>query len=923
MNSMMSIQSDKQTSPLFALIDGYSLLFRAYYSMGDMKAPDGMPTGALFGLASMLIKAIQDLKPDYMVVAFDYPGPTFRHKQFSEYKANRDHAPDELKLQMSLARELVKALGIDYEELEGYEADDIIGTLAVQAEKKGWQVKILTGDSDLGQIVNDNITVIQTISRATESRILNESFIKEKYGIASPINLRDYKALVGDSSDNIPGVRGIGEVTAKKLFAQFRDLEEIYNNLDKIDEKTRQKLIAGRDMAMLSRDLVTIRTDLPIMLDSRAAEKFKFDFSHIDKTSASMLLRRYGFKSLADKLGVSYGVSKPDEAQVESILVNDKDKLDNLLSELRQIGRFALDFETSDINPRTSELVGIAISTNRERAYYIPVGHQPSVLTNIAQLDLRSVIESFKPVLADGNIEKICQNGKFEWLVCDQFGIELRGLVDDPMIADYLINPDNRHGLKEIAQRELGWLMSPIENLIGSKGKDQISMKEVSIEKARDYACLDAAATWAVMEILSARLAQDGLDKLYREIEMPLVSILASMEATGIKVDVRVLEEIAADLDQRMSDMSSVIYQQIGRKVNLNSPKQLAELLFDEMKLPEIKGRSTDAEVLEKLARHHEVPAMIHEYRLLAKLRGTYTQSLIDSVGNDGRIHTSYNQTIAGTGRLSSSEPNLQNIPIRTETGQQIRKAFVANDGEVLISADYSQIELRLVAHFSGDARLIEAFANDEDIHKRTAMEIFGVSSEEVLPEMRRNAKVVNFGILYGMGPHGLSEALGKSRTECKQFIDRFFERFPGVRQYMDENIRFGREHGYVRTMFGRRKYYPELKSSNNMKRSAAERAAINMPLQGSAADIIKMAMVKLHRELVEAGLPKAILLQVHDELILSVPQNRAEEIIALAGCTMSGIVKLNVPLVVNCKIGPNWLEMVPAGDYKAGFQVT
>jgi len=918
----MVADSKKAGNPLFLLIDGYSLLFRAFYSMEEMTAPDGTPTNALYGLALMLIKAVEDFKPDYLLVAFDAKRPTFRHELFPEYKAHRDAAPEELRVQFPIARELVDALGMDQEELQGYEADDVIGTLACQAADKGWNVKILTGDSDLGQLASDRITIIQTLVGVTKSRTLDVATVRERYGIANPENLTDYKGLVGDPSDNIPGVRGVGEVTAKKLLAIYPTIEEIYKNLDKIDEKFRKKLEPGEESARLSKDLATIRTNLPLKLDTKSADEFRYDLGHMDRDKAAKLLSKYGFVSILKKLDLPMPEKDKAGPGFKVKVVEKEEDLVELIAAIKKKGRFAFDFETTDLDARKAEIVGLACAVDDKAAWYVPVGHRPSITDkHRSQIPLKTVLDVFGPIWKNAKIEKICQNGKFEWLVCKRHGVELNGLVDDPMIADYLIDPDNRHGLKEMASRELGWQMTTIEELIGKRGKNQLSMADVPIEKCAPYAAADSMSTWLLTQEFHARLHRDGLEELYRRVEIPLVPILARMEAVGIRVNPKVLGEVAKDLDQRMEDTSRVIFQQIGYEVNLNSPKQLAELLFDKMGLPKIKGTSTDAEVLEKLGVEHELPSMILEYRSLAKLRGTYTQNLIELIDpQDGRLHTSYNQTVTSTGRLSSSNPNLQNIPIRTESGREIRRAFEADDeGEALLSADYSQIELRILAHFSGDPVLVGAYKHDEDIHRRTAMEVFGVTADGVTPEMRRNAKVINFGIIYGMGPDGLSKALKQPRGQCKEFIKRFFEKYPGVKGFMDQNVAFGREHGYVQTQFGRRKYYPELKSENHLKRSAAERAATNMPLQGTAADLIKMAMVRLHGKLRDAGLENAVLLQVHDELVLSVPKKRLKEMAALVGTTMSEVESLRVPVVVNCKAGPNWLDMEPLGDFRTG----
>jgi len=912
-------------APLFVLIDGYSLLFRAFYSMGEMNAPDGIPTGALYGLTNMLIRAVEEHKPDYLLVAFDAHGPTVRHERYEDYKANREEAPEDLKIQLPMARDLVDALGMDHEELLGYEADDIIGTVAKKAESEGWNVLILTGDSDMGQLVTGSITVIQSLPQRMPDRVLDVKTVCEKYGIPDPVNLIDYKALVGDSSDNIPGVKGVGDKTAKKILVNFPTVDAIYENLDEIDEKFRKKLEPGEESARLSRELATIITDLPIKIDQKSAEEFRYDLGHINKDKASELFTRLGFTSILKRLELHAAKLKVEVDtghDFRTVIVDTPDLLKKVVSILKKSKRFAFDFETAALDARTTEMVGLACAVDENLGWYIPVGHDVSITdTHKKQLPVKDVVAAFKPLWENEKIEKICQNGKFEWLHCLKYGVTLEGLVDDPMIAHYVIAKESGHGLKQMALRELGWKMTPIEDLIGKKGKNQMSMRDVSIEKTAPYAAADAVSTYILADKLRSKFETDKLRELYSDLEMKIVTILARMEAVGIKVNPKVLEELAVDLDRRMADISTVIFQEIGYEVNLNSPKQLAEVLFDKMMIPKVRGRSTDAAVLEKLAAEHELPGMILEYRSLAKLRGTYTTNLIDLIdSNDGRIHTSYNQTVTSTGRLSSTNPNLQNIPIRTELGREIRKAFEPNhDDHVLLSADYSQIELRLLAHFSEDPVLVEAYSKDEDIHRRTAMEVFDVEADEVTPDMRRGAKVINFGIIYGMGPDGLSKALKKPRKECREFIDRFFERYPNVKNFMESTKKYGRDHGYVETILGRRAYYPDLTSKNGMHRAAAERAAINMPLQGSAADIIKLAMVKLQSQLEKINLPHAMLLQVHDELVLSVPEKQLGEFTAIVGETMAGIEKLKVPMVVNCKAGPNWLDMKSAGDFTSG----
>jgi DNA polymerase-1 len=919
--------SDK---PTLVLIDAYSLLFRAYFSMTGMLAPDGTPTGALYGFLSMIIRAVQDLEPTNVVVAFDYHGPTFRHEMYPDYKGHREKAEEDLYIQMPLARDLIDAMGMTWLEMDGYEADDIIGTLSKKGEKDGWKVLILTGDSDLGQLVSDDVTVMQTVRGVTDTRIYDPPAVRERYGIAEPINLTDYKALVGDSSDNIPGVRGVGEKTAKKIFEEFDTIEELYKNIERVkNEKLKMKLQDGEESAKLSKELATIHREVKLDINFKDLKKNPYSFETIDQGRCVQFFKKYGFRQPMERMGLDPSAapkekSKKEKAGLpfETVVIDTENEFKDLINKLKKSKGFALDFETDSLNARTCNMVGVAIAMDGKTGYYIPVGHMLFKGDEFSrQIKLETVLAGLKPIFENSKIFKVCQNGKYEWLVCYCYGIELNGLTGDPMIADYLINTDQRHGLKEMAQRELGWKMTSIEELIGKKGAKQGTMVEVPIGQAAPYAAADATSTWLLYEKLTPVLKKDNLDKLYDEVEIPLVTILARMEATGIKVNDKVLRKMSKDLEQRIEDISNVIFQTIGRPINLNSPKQLSELLFDELGLPQIKKRSTDAEVLEKLKDEHELPSMILDYRMLAKLQSTYVKNLIELIDPaDGRIHASYNQTVAATGRLSGAEPNMQNIPIRTDTGKLIRRAFEANEkSDVLVSADYSQIELRLLAHFSEDPVLMEAFANDQDIHARTAMEVFEVAEGKVTKDMRRIAKIFNFGIIYGMGPDGLSKAIGKSRKESREFIDRFFERYPNVRNYMDENVAFCEKNKYVKTILGRRKYYKDIDSKNRMAKAAAERAAINMPLQGSAADIIKMAMVDLIKNLDDLGLPTAMLLQVHDELVLTVPEKQQAKLVKLIGETMANVCELKVPLVVNCEAGPNWLDMKSAGDFKSG----
>jgi DNA polymerase-1 len=917
--------------PTLYIVDGYSFVFRAYHIMGDMTSPDGTPTGALYGFLNMLIALVQQKKPDYLVVALDYHGPTFREEIFPEYKANRDKTPEDLIDQLEMLRPILDALKIPWAEFEGYEADDVIGTLSKEYAKKEWDINIVTSDSDLMQLVDEHISVLRNVRGTSEMEEFDIAGVLGKFPVAEPINVVDYKALVGDSSDNIPGVRGVGKKTAETLLAEYPTFEEIYKNIDKIESASvRKKLEEGKELGALSKDLATIRTNLDLKFDIE-----KFHLHEIDKESATEWFKRLGFRRLADRIGVDLSDAKvsaekredracPGLESLDCILVNDETTFKKLLKELKKAGEFAIDVETDSLDARTAKLVGIAVCYESGKAYYIPVGHMPETMELIPtgpvpkQLEIDFVLKEFEKLLTSEKLGKYIQHAKYEYLVFQNYEIEMKGITFDTMLASYLLDPDERHNLKDLARKHLNWEMTPISDLIG-KGAKQKSMDIVEISDACPYACADAAACFELTRLFKPQIKEEGLEKLFYDIELPVEIILANMEKEGIRLDGDALDELSAELDELITKKEKEIFNVLPHEINLNSPIQLAELLFDEMKLPKVRARSTDAEVLGKLKEEYPVAGMILEYRTLAKLRSTYTEALKELIAEDGRVHTSYNQTITSTGRLSSSNPNLQNIPIRTEIGQKVRKAFIAKkQGWVLLSGDYSQIELRLLAHFTGDETLVNAFKQGEDIHRRTAMEVFEVGPDEVTREMRRQAKVINFGIVYGMTAHGLIDELHVSRAECQAYLDKFFDRYPKVKPWMSDLISCAREEGYVRTLFGRRKAYAELTSRNAMRRQAAERAAVNMPLQGTAADIVKVAMVAVDELLLERGFESKMLLQVHDELVFDVPKKESDDVTAIIGETMSGIVELKVPLVVNFKSGPNWLEMKDVGTYGA-----
>ena len=914
--------------PTFYIVDGYSFVFRAYHIMGNMSASDGTPTGALYGFLNMLIALVQKHKPDHLLVALDYHGPTFREEMYPEYKATRAKAPEDLIEQLKMLRPVLDALRIPWAEFEGYEADDVIGTLSKRYARKGWCVNVVTSDSDLMQLVEENITVLRNVKGTEVLDEFGPKQVLEKFPVAAPINIIDYKALVGDSSDNIPGVKGIGEKTASKLLTDYTTFEGIYKHIDEIEPAgLRSKLEAGREMGFISKDLATIRTELDIKLDVE-----KFHLHEINKEEAAGWFKRLGFRRLADRMGVDLSEVKlpkeeasgpgPKLEKLQSVLIDDETQLAKLLKRLGEVDAFAIDVETNSLDARVARLVGVAVSFKSNKAYYIPVGHKPETEELFPtkplakQINIDVVLKGLKALLESAKPAKYLQHAKFEYLVFLNYGIELEGLAFDTMLASYLLDPDERHNLKDMASRHLGWDMTPISDLIGS-GAKQVSMEIVPVEKVAPYACADAAACFELTKIFKPRIETLHMGKLLYDIEQPLEIILAKMEKEGIRLDCDALDRLSKELEKMIEAKEIEIMKLLPREINLNSPTQLAELLFDEMKLPRVRARSTDAEVLNKLKGDYPVVAMILDYRTLAKLRSTYTEALQGLIAEDGRIHTSYNQTITATGRLSSSNPNLQNIPIRTKIGQEVRKAFVARDkGWALLSADYSQIELRLVAHFTEDETLVQAFKDGEDIHHRTAMEVFDVGSDAVTREMRRKAKVINFGIIYGMTAHGLTDELHASRTESQRYLDIFFARYPRVKPWMERLLAKAREDGYVQTMFGRRKAYPELHSQNAMKRQAAERAAVNMPLQGSAADIVKAAMVKVDHILTKKDFKTKMLLQVHDELVFDVPNKELDDVAEELGKVMSGVVKLRVPLVVNFKSGPNWMDMEDVGTW-------
>ena len=900
---------------------------------------------AVYGFALMLIKVIGEIKPDYLAVAFDRAAPTFRHVEFAAYKAQRPRAPEGLFDQFDRVRELVHAFGIPIFEVDGFEADDVLGTLARQADERGLETVIVTGDADALQLVGPRVRVLMPQRTFADTKLYDEAAVRERYGL-EPAQLVDYKALKGDASDNIPGVPGVGEKTAVRLLQEFGSLEGIYARLESVPEKTRALLAQHEELARQSRHLATIVRDVPITLDLDACRASGYDRSRVVE-----LFRELEFRSLLPRLPASLGKTEqrpvaeaapagngqpqqmamfavvaaarpaavsvaPPPALGDYRLVTTRDSLAELVNALASSSRFSLDVETTGVDPMRAALVGLSFAVAPGQAYYVPVGHAPQAEGAEAQLPLEEVLARLRPLLADGGRGKCGHNIKYDVVVLAELGVEVSGVEFDSMVAAWLLEPSQRLlGLKDQAWSRLGLELTPIDGLIG-KGRNQVTMAEVPVAAACSYACADADVALRLRDRLEPELRQAGLWHLFATVEMPLVPVLARMERAGVALDIPYLQQISRELYQRIGELEQRIYAEVGHRFNLNSPVQLGSVLFDELGLPSARrtktGHSTEAGVLERLRGAHPVLDMILEYRHLVKMKSTYVDALPTLVNpRTGRVHTSFNQTATATGRLSSSDPNLQNIPIRTELGKRVRRSFVAGRPDhLLLSADYSQVELRILAHITRDERLLSAFAADEDVHAATAAELFNVPLAEVTYEMRRLAKTINFGVLYGMSEYGLSQRVDLSRQDAADYISRYLGKYDGVNRYIQQTIEQARREGYVTTLLGRRRPLPEIHAPVYGVRQAAERMAINTPIQGTAADIIKIAMIDLDRALCERGYGGAMLLQVHDELVLESPREALGELAELTRSTMAGAFPLDVPLKVDVAAGPNWEEM-------------
>ncbi|HPO08022.1 MAG TPA: DNA polymerase I [bacterium] len=890
------------------LVDGNSYFFRAFHGIGNLsRSSDGMPTGAVFGLVNSLRQMLRTYSPDALIVAWDSREPTFRHELDDSYKSNREATPEDLVVQIPYMRQALSAMGIPMIARPGYEADDILGTLADRLAREGWDVVIASGDKDLMQLVGKNIRVLR--QHLNNTKIYGEKEVRERYQVG-PERLRDVFGLMGDTVDNIPGVPGIGEKTAVDLVVRFGSLESLYSNLDQVKgQKRRDSLREYREQAFRSRDLATICRDVPLELEEKSLAP-----PSPDTTELLRVYRELEFRTLARELEEQHATahvldtesrSAPTAANYE--IVPSRDRLQTVVEEIRKSALVAVDTETTSLNTNIADLVGLSLSIRAGQAWYIPVAHRDGDC-----VPLSTVKELLGPLLADPRCRKCGQNLKFDYQILSRSGLTLAGIVHDSLVASYLCEPErSTRKLDVLAAEHLGMRMTPIEDLIGS-GKKQKSFAEVPIERAGPYSCEDADAAFRLAGFYEERLHSLGLKRLYEEVEMPLVSVLAEMEMCGVKVDQGTLEEQSRELGTELESLEKEIYREAGREFNINSPSQLAAILYDEKRLLTGRKKSTRADILEQLASEgHKIAVLMMEYRQRAKLQSTYLEGLKELIDpQTGRVHTSYNQTIVNTGRISSSSPNLQNIPIRTPLGHRVRRAYVAEKGNLLLSADYSQIELRIMAHLSKDPGLLEAFGKGEDIHRRTAAEVFGVSLQDVSSDMRRKAKEINFGLNYGMSPYGLSQRLAIPVEEAKDYVERYFDRYPRVREHMDEIAHEAAKNGCVRTILGRRIPTPGLGDSNRARAENARRAAINAPIQGSAADLLKKAMVDCHRRL--AGKPVNMILTVHDELVFEVKESIVEETAQEVRETMETALakEITVPTPVEVSWGNSWAEL-------------
>ncbi len=883
--------------PELYIIDGNSYIYRAFYAIRNLSTSSGLPTNAIFGFANMLLKVINEKSPDMVALTFDPKGPTRRHREYKEYKAHRPPMPRDLIPQIPYIHRLVEAFRIPVFILEGQEADEVIAPLATKAASRGVSVTIVTGDKDILQLVGDGIRVYDTL----KDKVYEPKDVVERYGV-EPRRMVEIMGLMGDTSDNIPGVPGIGEKTAQALVNQFGTIEELISRAHEITKpKLRQNVMEHTELARLSRELARLQADLPVEIDEAQLTR-----KQPDNSMLLALLRELEFPSL-----LKYVTQEPEQEK-KYVCVTGEQQFQDLLAILSASEEISFDTETTSLNPLQADLVGIAFSIKPREAYYIPLCH--TCPGTPPQMPLDRVLAALKPVFENPAIRKVGQNLKYDLLVLGRYGIRPAGVDFDSMIASYLLHPGRpSHGLEALALEFLNYKVTTYADVCGT-GKKQIAFSEVNIERATEYSAEDADIALRLKQVLEPKLKEQGLEQLFREIEMPLLEVLVEMERTGVKIDAGFLKAMSIRLDRETADIVKTIYELAGAEFNINSPKQLADILFVKLRLTPTKktktGFSTNVDVLEDLAHLHPLPAEILKYRTLSKLKSTYIDALPAMIDpGTGRLHTSFNQTVTATGRLSSSDPNLQNIPIRTDLGREIRQAFIAEQGSSLISADYSQIELRVLAHLSNDPVLIQTFIEDQDIHTRTASEIFGLPPAEITSEMRRKAKAVNFGIIYGISAFGLAQDIGVSNSEAKRYIDSYFARYPKVKEFIDRTVQDAKQNGFVTTLFGRRRFIPELSSAAAPVRSFGERMAMNTPIQGTAADLIKIAMIRISERLTSEKRAARMILQVHDELVIEAPDKEVEAVKRLLKDEMEGVVKLHVPVTVDMAAGRNWDE--------------
>lgn len=882
------------------LIDGSSFCYRAYYAIKALSNSSGRPTNAIYGFVMMLNKIIESEKPDYLAIAFDVKEPTFRHKRYDAYKAHRPPMPDELSSQLPVIKDVMGAYGIPIYELAGYEGEDIIAAITEELKKSDINVFIATGDKDIMQLVDDKVKVYNTNK---DGQVFDIAKVKEKFGV-EPKRVVDIMALTGDKVDNVPGVPGIGPKTALSLISEYSSVDNLIRNADKIKNKRISELIIKhKDDALLSRELITINKEAPL--------KIKVEDLEIKKPDTNKLFEIYKELEFRNLLK-TFAPEVKNEGKY-TILKGLKG-LEKLIIRLKKQKTLSFDFETNSPNPHKAVPVGIAFSYKENNACYLPLvsgDYMPQ-----GGVKVKDAMNALKNVLEDENIKKIGQNIKYEYIILKRYGIKLAGIYFDTMVASYVLNPSKaNHNLDDISLEYLGYKMTSYAELVKKDKKKENSITEVPLKELADYACEDADVTYRLHKVLEDKLKKMSLWKLCEEIEMPLIEVLASMEMNGVSVDEKKLKELSKDISASIAKIKSKIIEIAGIEFNLNSPKQLSEILFSKFKLPVIKrtktGFSTDVDVLERLSGEHELPGVILKYRELAKIKSTYTDALCNLKDpKTGKIHTSFNQTVTQTGRLSSSGPNLQNIPIRSDLGKRIREAFVPSEKKYLfLSADYSQIELRILAYFSRDNALKKAFRDNLDIHSYTASLIYDVDIKDVTPKMRSIAKTVNFSVIYGVSAFSLSRDLHINIKEAKEFIDNYFKRYPQVKAYIDKIIKEAEDKGYVKTLFGRRRYIPQIKSSNIQQVNFGKRIAINMPVQGTASDLIKIAMINIYRKLINEKTKSKMILQIHDELIFEVYDSEIEKLKKIVKDEMENVAKLDVPIAVDIKTGKNWAE--------------